>query len=226
MPGLIALVGGYEFRTNCLEMDRAILGRLGTRPQILVLPTAAAFESPRQAAYNGTQHLKRLGARAEALYVLKREDANSDDFAASIDKVQGVYLAGGDPVHLLETLRGSKVWQAIVGLYEHGGLVAGSSAGAMVLGGQMWAPGEGWRTGLGLAPKVTVVPHHATVAHRWNAPQMAQTVATGTTVVGVDEATALLLPDQLVLGEGAVTVYTHEPVAFAPNMVVAPYLLL
>lgn len=221
MPGYIALVGGYEFRSNCLEMDRVLLNRLGTRPQIIVLPTAAAFESPRQAANNGVQHLKRLGARAEALYILKREDTQNDDYAAQLDKVQGVYFCGGDPVHLLETLRDSKVWQAIVGMYERGGLVAGSSAGAMVLGGQMWAPGEGWRVGLGLVPKVAVIPHHATVGARWNAPQLAQTVAAGTTVIGIDEATALLLPDQLVVGEGEVTVYTPQPVAYAANTVAA-----
>lgn len=224
MPGYIALVGGYEFRSNCLEMDRAILNRLGTSPQILVLPTAAAFESPRQAAHNGVQHLKRLGAKADSLYILKRDDTQSEDYAAQIDKVQGVYFAGGDPVHLLETLRGSKIWGAIVGMYERGGLIAGSSAGAMVMGGQMWAPGEGWRVGLGLVPNIAVIPHHATVGARWNADQLAQTVAPGTTLVGIDEATALLLPDQLVIGEGEVTVYTPQPTAFAADAVVTPKL--
>ncbi|HKZ69417.1 MAG TPA: Type 1 glutamine amidotransferase-like domain-containing protein, partial [Anaerolineales bacterium] len=170
MPPLLALIGGYEFRANCREMDRALLARVGTSARILVAPTAAAFESPRQAANNGVQHLKRLGARPEPLYVLKREDAESNAYAALVDKADGVYFAGGDPVHLLETLRGSKVWAAVVALHARGGLVAGSSAGAMVMGGQMWAPGEGWRTGLGLAPRIAIVPHHATVSHRWNAP--------------------------------------------------------
>ena len=220
MPPLLALIGGYEFRANCREMDRALLARVGTSARILVAPTAAAFEQPRQAANNGVQHLKRLGARPEPLYVLKREDAESNDYAALVDKADGVYFAGGDPVHLLETLRGSKVWAAVVALYQRGGLVAGSSAGAMVMGGQMWAPGEGWRTGLGLAPRIAIVPHHATVSHRWNAPKLAETVAAGVTVVGVDEATAFLLSDQLVIGEGEVTVYTPDPVAYPPDAIV------
>ncbi len=221
MPGLIALIGGYEFRANCREMDRALLARLGTSAHILVVPTAAAFESPRQAANNGVQHLTRLGARPDPLYILNREDAASNDYAAMVDKAQGVYFTGGDPVHVLETMRGSKVWGAVVGLYERGGLIAGSSAGAMAFGGKTWAPGEGWRDGLGLAPRVAVVPHHATVAHRWNAPQMAATLPSDVTLVGVDEATALLLPDNLVLGEGEATVYTPEPVAYASGSVVS-----
>lgn len=225
LPGLIALIGGYEFRANCRDMDRAILARLGTSARILVAPTAAAFESPRQAANNGVQHLKRLGARPDPLYVLNRQDADSGDYAALVDKAQGVYFTGGDPVHLLETMRGSKVWGAVVGLYERGGLIAGSSAGAMIFGGQTWAPGEGWREGLGLTPRIALVPHHATVSHRWNAPRMAETASPGVTVIGVDEATALLLPDHLVLGEGEVTVYTPEPVTYASGSVVSQKLV-
>jgi cyanophycinase len=225
MPGLIALVGGYEFRTNCREMDRALLARVGTSARILVVPTAAAFESPMQAAHNGIQHLKRLGAKPEVLNILTKEDAASNECAATVDKCQGVYFTGGDPVHLLETMRGSKVWGAVVGLYEHGGLIAGSSAGAMVFGGRMWTPGEGWRDGLGLLPQVAVIPHHATVSHRWGAAHMAATLTPGVTLLGVDEATALLLPDQLVLGEGDVTVYAPDPAAYAPGSVV-PHKLL
>lgn len=220
MPGLIALVGGYEFRANCREMDRALLARVGTSARILVAPAAAAFEAPRQAANNGIQHLKRLGAKPHLLNVLRKEDAASDDYAAQVDKAQAVYFTGGDPVHLLETMRNSKVWNAVVALYERGGLVVGSSAGAMVFGGKMWTPGEGWRDGLGLVPGVAVVPHHATVSHRWGASQMAATLEPRVTLVGVDEATALLLPDHLVLGEGEVTVYTPEPAAYSSGAVV------
>ncbi len=201
-------------------MDRALLAHLGTSARLLVAPTAAAFEAPRQAANNGIQHLKRLGARPEVLNLLRREDAENNDLAALVDKTQGIYFTGGDPVHLLETLKESKVWQAIVALAGRGGLVAGSSAGAMVLGGKMWAPGEGWRDGLGLAPRLAVIPHHATVSHRWNAPELARTLSPGVTLVGIDEATALLLPDQLVLGEGEVTIYTPEPTAYPASTVV------
>lgn len=226
MLGLIALVGGNEFRANGREMDRALLARLGTSAPVLVLPTAAAFESPRQAANNGVQHLKRLGALPEPLYVLNRDDAEKEEHAAKIDKVRGVYLAGGDPIHLLETFKESLVWQAIEALHERGGLVAGSSAGAMVLGGQMWAPGEGWRDGLGLgaAARVAIVPHHLTVSARWDVIAMRDSMQPNMTLVGVDEATALLLPDKLVLGEGQVTIYAPDPTPYSHHAVVAEQL--
>ncbi|MBI3244473.1 MAG: Type 1 glutamine amidotransferase-like domain-containing protein [Chloroflexi bacterium] len=220
---MIALIGGNEFRENCREMDRALLARLGTSARVLVIPTAAANESPRQAANNGVAHLKRLGAKAEPLYVIQRDHAQADEMVAAIREAKGVYFSGGDPVHLLETLRGTKVWRAVVELSERGGLVAGSSAGAMVMGGQMWTPGAGagWREGLGLVPGLAVIPHHATVATRWNAAKMRESLAPEVTLVGIDEATAVLFPDHLVLGEGEVTVYTSEPKTYASGKLVA-----
>lgn len=225
MPPLLALHGGNEFRENCRELDRALLARLGTSARIAVLPTAAAFESPRQAAHNGVQHLKRLGARPEPVYILNRAEAESEERVAQLKEMQGLYFTGGDPVHLLETLRGTPVWQTIVGVYERGGLIAGSSAGAMVLGGQTWAPGEGWREGLGLAPGVAVIPHHLTLSARWNAARMRDSLPPGVRLVGIDEATALLLPDGLVLGEGEVTVYAPAPKAYVAGTVVEEKLL-
>jgi hypothetical protein len=49
---------------------------------------------------------------------------------------------------------------------------------------------------------------------------MAQTARPGISILGIDEATALLLPDQVVLGEADVTVYTPEPVTYQPGEVV------
>jgi cyanophycinase len=220
MPPLLALLGGNEFRENCRELDRALLARLGASARVAVLPTAAAHESPRQAAHNGVQHLKRLGAKPEPVFVLNRADAGSEEMVAQLKEMQGLYFTGGDPVHLLETLRGTRIWQTAVGIYERGGLIAGSSAGAMVMGGQTWAPGEGWRKGLGLAPGLAVIPHHLTLAARWDAIKMRDSLPPGVTLVGIDEATALVLPEGSVLGEGEVTIYAPEPKVYGTGTVV------
>jgi hypothetical protein len=96
--------------------------------------------------------------------------------------------------------------------------------GAMVLGAQVWRF-DGWTPGLGLAPNLAVLPHHATLAARWNAPAMAAALPPGVTLVGIDEATALLLPEARVLGNGSVTVYTPDgPQAFAADSIATPLL--
>ena len=203
----IALVGGNEFRRECEAMDRALLQMIGgAGARLLILPTAATNENPHVAGASGARHFRRLGARAESLLIVDAESAANPVIAAEIDRAQAVYLTSGDPIYLLDTLRGSLAGEAILALHGRGGLVIGSSAGAMVLGGQMWRL-DGWTEALGLAPQMAVLPHHATLSVRWGAERLAQTLPAGVTLVGIDETTALLLPEGRVIGAGAVTLY-------------------
>ncbi len=213
MAGLIALVGGNEFRRECKPMDRALLARLGGEPRVVVVPTAAAHENPGLAADNGVRYFRRLGAPAESAMIVDAATARQPSLVVQVRNANLVYFTGGDPAHLLETMRDSPAWQAALEVFDGGGTIAGSSAGAMICGGRMWAPGDGWREGLGLVPQVAVIPHHATLAARWNADRMRATLPAGVALVGIDEATALVGSGQSwqVLGPGQVVVYRAEP---------------
>jgi cyanophycinase len=213
MSGLIALVGGDEFRRNCEPMDRALLARLGDRPKVVIIPTAAARESPGLAAENGVRYFDSLGAQAEAAMIIDAGTARQPALAARVKNADLIYFTGGDPVYLLETMRNSPAWMAAKEALQRNRILAGSSAGAMILGGQMWAPGEGWRKGLGLVPHIAVIPHHASLASRWNADHLRASLAEGVILVGIDEATALVGPPWQVLGAGQVTVYRGKELA-------------
>ena len=212
MAGLLALIGGNEFRPDCEPMDRALLARLAADPNVVILPTAAAHENPRLAADNGLRYFRRLGARAGAAMIVDAETASQPSLVKQIKSADMVYYTGGDPTYLLETMRSSPAWQAVLDVLGRGGAMAGSSAGAMICGGQMWSPGHGWREGLGLVPQMAIIPHHATLAARWSAGHMRATLLAGVTLVGIDEATALLGSGQewMVLGKGEVAVYNAE----------------
>ena len=210
MAGLIVLVGGGEFRRNCQPMDRALLARLGKRPKVVILPTAAARENPSLAAENGVRYFHHLGVPAEAAMVIDAETAKQPALAAPVKNADLIYFTGGDPVYLLETMRDSLAWKAAQKVWQRGRMLAGSSAGAMILGEQMWAPGDGWRAGLGLVPHIAVIPHHARLASRWNAARMRGSLPQGVILVGIDEATALAGPPWQVLGPGEVAVYDGE----------------
>jgi cyanophycinase len=207
MPGFIVLAGGNEFRPDCELMDFSILARLGPQPRVIILPTAAAREDPARAAENGVRYFQHLGAFAEAAMVIDPATAGEKRWVDSIETADLVYLAGGDPVYLLETLSPSPAWEAARKAWEKGGILAGSSAGAMIFGGKMWAPGRGWREGLGLLPKIAVLPHHASLAAAWKAKEMTGSLSSGITLVGIDEATALVGPPWEVVGQGQVAVY-------------------
>jgi cyanophycinase len=223
MPGLIALVGGNEFRPECEAMDRSLLARIGTNPRVIVLPTAAGRENPALAAENGIRHFQRLGARGEAAMVVDPATARDGKFLGTIQNADLVYLTGGDPVYLLETLGNSAAWEAALEVWKSGRCLAGSSAGAMVLGGRMWAPGQGWRNGLGLVPRLAVIPHQTRLASLWDAKRMRASLPEEITLVGIDEATALVGPPWEAVGMGKVFIYgPDQPAVFTQGQSVKP----
>ncbi len=221
MSGLIALVGGNEFRPDCEPMDRALLAKMGSKPKVVILPTAAAQENPALAAENGVRYFKRLGAHAEAAMVIDAATGREPKWVTLIQNADLVYFTGGDPVYLLSTMHSSPAWKAALEAWKIGRMLAGSSAGAMIFGGRMWAPGEGWCEGLGLLPGFAVIPHHAKLAALWNAEQMHASLPKGVALLGIDEATALLGPPWQVLGAGKVAVYkTAKPEIFTEGQLV------
>ena len=159
MERRLALVGGDEFRPGCEALDEAILRATGkANPVVLIVPTAAAFENPSLAANNGVKYFKALGADARPLMVVSRSDAESNQMASEVESADVVYLTGGSPIHLLETLRESVVLATIMDRLERGAVLAGSSAGAMVMGS--WMRFREWRPALDIAKGIASLPHH------------------------------------------------------------------
>ncbi len=144
--------------------------------------------------------------------LLDRADAEDDEIATRLAAANFIYFSGGKPRYLLETLQGTASWQAILNVFTTGGIVAGCSAGAMVLGGDVFDFPQVWRTipALGLVPRIAVIPHFDELPS-W----LADTITRGrhkTKVVGIDGATALVGPNDqwMVYGRGGVTVFTEK----------------
>jgi cyanophycinase-like exopeptidase len=162
MIGTFALAGGDEFRQAYEEPDRALLAMLpASVGRIVIVPTAAAQQGPQMAIANGVRHFQRLAPRAtvEGVMVIDAASANDPALAARVASASMIYLTGGDPGYLVRALRGSETLAAIAAVAARGGVVAGSSAGAMALGEVMrW--GGGWEPGLHFVPGIVVLPHH------------------------------------------------------------------
>ena len=108
--------------------------------------------------------------------VLRHADANEEANAAAVREARFIYLSGGSPLHLLSVLKGSLVFDALANAWRHGAVVAGSSAGAMVLVDPMVDPrGGAFTVGLGLVEQLAVVPHHDSGAahHFWRTLELA-----------------------------------------------------
>ena len=210
MAGRIALVGGDEFRAGCEAMDRVILGATGVdEPTVSIVPTAAAHQNPSMAASNGVTHFTGLGARASALMVLERSQANDEGLLSPVDSAHVIYLTGGDPSHLLEVLRDSLLLEKLRAALARGATVAGSSAGAMVLGS--WMRFRTWTECLGIVKGVAVLPHHERSEPAKVAKEMEGATPSGVVVLGIDSETGCLTcaDGWQALGSGAVTLYSE-----------------
>jgi cyanophycinase len=213
VSGWLALIGGAEWRDGC-SFDRTLLEATGGE-EVLILPTAAAYEHPERAVEWAVQYFDRLGAKARGLMVLSRGDAEDRDNAAAVRQSRFIYLAGGSPMHLRSVLKDSKLWDALVAAWHDGATLAGSSAGAMVLCDPMVDPrGGAFTLGLALVAQVAIIPHHDT----WSPDKARRTIKlapAGLPVVAIDEQTALLRTpdgDWRVEGKGQVVVFRdgHE----------------
>ncbi len=210
MPGDIGLVGGEEFRVGCEEMDREIMRASGQEPARVVIIPTAAVTGPEKAANDGVRHFSSLGGDAEKLMVLDRGHADDTGLAGSLAGVGVIYFTGGSPDHLLTTLRDSRLWRAILEALDQGAVLAGSSAGAMVLGAMMRRPRlGGWIDALGVTPGLAVLPHHEGSDPAQTSSQLQSQTTDALTVLGIDARTGCLgrPGSRRVVGSGRVTVY-------------------
>jgi cyanophycinase len=207
--GTLALIGGGEWREGCRKFDAALLETAGC-DEVLVLPTAAAFENPRRAVETARRYFEELGAGVSGLMVLGRSEAEDETNAAIVRGSRFVYIGGGSPMHLRSVLKGSRLWAALLETWRDGAVLAASSAGAMVLCDPMVDPrGGAYTVGLGLLANMPIFPHHDTAPAHLRERSM-ELRPDGAVLVGVDEQTALVRdPDGAwrVAGQASVTLY-------------------
>src|SRR4051812_26306994 len=152
MAGYILLEGGAEFGGRMAEPDqRAITLAGGPGTRVSIIPAAAApDQNHERAGRNGVEWFRSLGARqVAALPLIDRAAADRPEVVAALRESRLIYLLGGFTHHLGQTLAGSASWQAILAAYADGAVIAGSSAGAMVLCQHYYDP-EGRRVVEGL----------------------------------------------------------------------------
>jgi hypothetical protein len=196
-PGPIALVGSGEYLPVLEFLERALIA--GRPPRYAQLATAAAPEGPASLARwhaLGANAARRLGVEQVVVPVGNRSDADDRRNAELVAGAGLIYLSGGSPSYLTETLRDTRVWAAIVEAWRNGAALAGCSAGAMALSAGFPGFRRPWKSslGLGLVPVMRVIPHFDRFGGRL--PDVALRGLArgedGALLVGIDEDTALV----------------------------------
>lgn len=198
MRGPMALVGSGEYLPVLEAVEAALIA--GRPPRFVQLATAAAPEGQASLARwhaLGLASAQRLGVEQVVLPVVDRISADDPALASLVEGAGLVYLSGGNPGFLAQTLYGSRVWVAIEAAWRAGSAVAGCSAGAMALGGRvapMRNPRREAPRGLALVPGVEVLPHFDRFAGRLP-DRLVEWLASApddVAVLGVDEDTAVV----------------------------------
>ena len=208
---LVALFGGEEFTEAAEAFDRELLQLVDAKvPNVAILPTAAKSENAYLAAAHGITHFRKLGADPYGVMIVDEVTADAPVLVAELAGAEIVYLTGGSPADLLEAMRDSKAWQKLLEMADDRTVIAGSSAGAMVLGERMAFGGKETEA-LGLVAGVIVLPHFER-AEAERIEQLVKAAPAGMTYLGIDGATGCLRAgdEWRVTGAGRVHVITRD----------------
>lgn len=211
----LLLEGGAEFGGRMSEPDlRAIELAGGFESLICIIPAAAAPDNNhRHAGEQGARWFRKLGAQdVFAVNVIDSATANDSALAASIRAARLIYLLGGFPRYLAETLANSLCWRAALEAGKQGAVIAGSSAGAMTLCEYYYDPYEDTLLrGLNLLPNTCIIPHHNDFGRDWSA--RLKKYLPGALLLGIDERTGIINESPnlwRIYGAGSLTVYRDE----------------
>ena len=83
------------------------------RPRVALVPTAAGLEEPRLWTDMGCEHFARLGAEPVAVFAVDRASCDEARWADVVLQSDLVYFSGGQPHHLIASIKGSRLWAAV-----------------------------------------------------------------------------------------------------------------
>ena len=226
MNGSLALVGSGEYLPAMAQFENSLFDdgvKNGKRPIYVQIPTAAGKESADRLEYwkqLGKSQADRLGVDSIFLPIFSRDDAYNPEYATLIHNSALMYMSGGDPHHLAETLMNTPLWNAMQENWRTGASLAGCSAGAMVLSSHI--PNfrllkKSPTAGLNLLPEIRVIPHFNKF-FKWIPESVAKVllhVPDDSVLIGVDEMTAIVKRSGdehwVVVGEARVHVLKGMP---------------
>ena len=203
MNGSLALVGSGEYLPAMATFEKSLIDdgvKNNKKPVYVQIPTAAGRESDDRLDFwkqLGKTQADLLGVESIFLPIYTRDDAFKAEHVDAIANSALMYMSGGDPHYLAETLIDTPVWAAMQENWRTGASLAGCSAGAMVLSTHIpnfrllkKAPS----VGLNLLPEIRVIPHFNKF-FKWipeSAAKVLLHVPDDSILIGVDELTAIV----------------------------------
>lgn len=229
--GTLIIIGGHEDHDG----DKIILKEVASRIRNgkLVLATVASHE-PEGYLEKYQASFAELGiGEVTELYVEDRVEASDAGKLQALDEVEAVFFSGGDQLRITSQIGGTPIFDRVKAIYEAGGTIAGTSAGASMMSDTMLVKGTSGASfrigdvrmapGLGLLSNVIIDQHFA---ERGRIGRLIGAVSQNPRElgIGIDEDTAIVVEGEQfrVIGSGAVYLVdaygaTHSDVAEADS---------
>src|SRR5579859_4862201 len=130
--GALALVGSGEYTDAMLATDEALLDTVGgaSGASVVLLPTASGLEPDGPTYWNnlGLSHFRKLGVNdIRPTLILDSASASDPKQVELLRDASFYYFSGGNPQHVIESLRGSPAWEVIAQAQRNGAVLAGCS---------------------------------------------------------------------------------------------------
>lgn len=215
--GYLVIIGGAEDKTGDSVILKEAPEMLSDGEILTILTTAT--EKPEEVGNNYLEVFHRLGVQnVQILNINTRDDAEDRKNCELIKNSKCIFMTGGDQLRITSILGGTGTYRELKMLYESGGIIMGTSAGASVMSSTMVVQGNDneparkctlkMAPGLGLLNGVIIDQHFD---QRGRFGRLLCGVAENPDVlgIGIDEDTAIkVYPDMHfeIIGSNAVTI--------------------
>lgn len=200
--GNLIIIGGGPRPESVMKKFVELAG--GDTGRIVIIPMAS--EVYRESGEGYVEEFTRLGVHhVYPLYVLQREDADKDSVVQLIANATGIFFGGGDQNRLTQLFLDTKAFDAIHAVYQRGGVIGGTSAGAAIMSELMITGDGNWEylykdsvkvsRGFGFVKNV-VIDQHFVRRSRLNR-LIAVCLQYRVSGIGIDESTAIWVKPDL-----------------------------
>jgi cyanophycinase len=127
--GHLVIIGGGDKPSYIMQKIVDFAGGLDSK--IVVIPNASS--DPIGSGEYNVEEFENLGCTNVDYILFSRDEADKDSLVEKLEGATGIFFSGGDQAFLTRDMLGTKLLEKVYEIYNNGGVISGTSAGAAVM---------------------------------------------------------------------------------------------